>query len=214
MKRLLSIVILFAVLVACKNDNKSSGEQAGTDKPAIDSTLVTDSTWGPITAATNFDELKKIYGDTHVKDERICGPECIDSLDVTKIYPNTAKEIIVYWKDSAYHQSIGLLQCYQDGFPYHTSNGIKAGSTMTDLLRINEKKISFSGFGWDYGGNIISYNGGKLDSLACRFRLDYKGQQDDNVLMGDIEVDTDMPDVKTRLDKIVVYQFTMGFYKE
>lgn len=32
-------------------------------------------------------DLQAIYGVANVKDERICGPECADSIDVTRIYP-------------------------------------------------------------------------------------------------------------------------------
>lgn len=214
MKQILCSIIIVVSFIACKDEKKSGGQPTSNDKPMIDSTLVTDSSWGPITATTDFESLKKIYGDGNVKDERICGPECIDSLDVTKVYPGDSKEIIIYWKDSAYHKAIGLIQSYQDGAPYHAANGLKAGSTMKDLLRINGKKIRFSGFGWDYGGNIISTNMGALDSSNVRYRLDFKGDNDDNTLMGDTELDTDMPEVQSRLDKMVIYQLSLGFYKE
>lgn len=214
MKRTLLSLIAAALLFGCGNNKKETG---GSNPPvtpaAIDTTLVTDSSWGPITSKSTFADLQTLFGPGNVKDERICGPECIDSLDVTKVYAGTPKEIIVHWKDSAYHKEIGLLQSYQEGHPYHTSNGLKAGSTMNDLLRLNGKKITFSGFGWDYGGNIISYNGGSLDSSRVHFRLDIK-QTDDNSLFGDTEMDSDMPAAKKALDKIFIYELTLGFYKE
>lgn len=214
MKRTLLFLIAAAFLFGCGNNKKETGGPTPPVTPAsIDTTLVTDSSWGPITSKSTFADLQTLFGPGNVKDERICGPECIDSLDVTKVYAGTPKEIIVHWKDSAYHKEIGLLQSYQEGHPYHTSNGLKAGSTMNDLLRLNGKKITFSGFGWDYGGNIISYNGGSLDSSRVRFRLDIK-QTDDNSLFGDTEMDSDMPAAKKALDKIFIYELTLGFYKE
>lgn len=215
MKKILLPFIAIAVLASCNNDKKEKEAPAGpvAVKPVVDTTLVTDSSWGLITATTDFAGLQTIYGTANVKDQRICGPECIDSLDVTIIYPESSKEIIVHWKDSAYHKLPGMLQSYQQGSPYHTASGLKQGSTMKDLLNQNGQKISFAGFGWDYGGYIHSYNKGKLDALKVSFRLDLSENVDDG-LFGDVELDTDMPHVKKALDKIVVYEISLGFYKE
>lgn len=216
MKRFLLPFIALITLFSCTNNKKDkpAGDPNLPVSPsALDTTLVTDSSWGPVTSSAAYRDLQTFFGAENVKDERICGPECIDSLNVTKVYAGTPKEIIVHWKDSAYHKQIGMLQSYQEGHPYHTSNGLKWGSPMNDLLRLNGKKITFAGFGWDYGGNIISFNGGLLDSSGVHFRLDIK-QTDDNSLMGDSEFDTDMPVAKKALDKIFIYELTLSFYKE
>lgn len=212
-----NIVLFFTtglVLLSCVNDKKKEGtaEIVPIYIP-VDSTLVTDSSWGLITAQTDMAGLKKLYGDTNVKDERICGPECIDSVDVTVIYTGTVKEILVYWKDSAYHKTIGMLQAGGEGAPYHTGPGLKIGSTMQDLLQQNGQKINFSGFGWDYGGYIISYNKGALENSRIGFRLDLV-EGDTNELLGDTELNTDMPAVKKVLDKIQVYQLSLSFNKD
>ena len=212
-----NIVLFFTtglVLLSCVSDKKKEGtaEIVPIYIP-VDSTLVTDSSWGLITAQTDMAGLKKLYGDTNVKDERICGPECIDSVDVTVIYTGTVKEILVYWKDSAYHKTIGMLQAGGEGAPYHTGPGLKIGSTMQDLLQQNGQKINFSGFGWDYGGYIISYNKGALENSRIGFRLDLV-EGDTNELLGDTELNTDMPAVKKVLDKIQVYQLSLSFNKD
>jgi hypothetical protein len=90
---------------------------------------------------------------------------------------------------------------------------LKIGSTMQDLLQQNGQKINFSGFGWDYGGYIISYNKGALENSRIGFRLDLV-EGDTNELLGDTELNTDMPAVKKVLDKIQVYQLSLSFNKD
>ncbi len=178
-----------------------------------DPSLITDSSWGAITKQTDYAERLKIFGASNVKDERICGPECIDSIDVTILYPDTKNEAIIYWKDSAYHKTNAMIRCYSGGASYQTSTGIKIGSAITDLLKLNGQKITFYGFGWDYGGGIISFNKGALEKSPVHFELDAISEVDTN-LMGDTELYTDMPLVKKYLDKIKVRLISLSFSRQ
>jgi hypothetical protein len=213
-----SIALVFCIAVlacSCNNSSKEKNDNGTVNNPVkvIDSTLVTDSAWGAITSRTDFAGLQYIFGAANVKDERICGPECIDSLNVTFIYPETAKEITVYWADSAYHKTIAYMECYSEESPYRTPTGLKIGSTLSQLLALNGQKITFSGFDWDYGGSIYSYNNGSLEKSGVGFRLGL-GTYPDNSLGGDIELNTDMPAVKKALDSIKINKLYLNFHKD
>lgn len=212
MKKITFLFGAFLTIISCTNGKK----EKPTEKKLpvlIDSNLVTDSAWGPITSSTDYSGLQTIYGTANIKDEPICGPECIDSIDVTKVFPDTEREITVYWRDSLYHKSIVYIESHEAGSPYRTATGLKIGSTMKELLKINGQKISFNGFGWDYGGYIQSYNNGSMDKSPIGFRMDIVGS-DDTALLGDIELHTDMPTVKNSLDKIVAYQLSLTLHKD
>ncbi len=199
---------------ACKQkDKKKPGETVLTEnKRLADSLLLTDSTWGWIDHSTNFDGLKKLYGESNIKDETICGAECVDSVDVTLVYPDSNKEFIVYWRDSFYHRQIDLERCYKMGAPYHTAGGLKIGTTLTELLQMNGKPIHFFGFGWDYGGGVISLNHGVLENSNVRFKLDIsEDAAGDNAIYGDTELNSGMPAVKKSADKIHVGQILIAF---
>ena len=211
--RIITVSILATVLFwGCANDKKPSPVTEN-PLPVLDSSLITDSSWGFITKNTRFADLQKIAGGDNVKDERICGAECLDSIDVTRVYPGTANEIIVYWKDSLYHQSIAFIETYNPGSSYHTTSGLHIGSSLNDLLKINGQKISFYGFDWDYGGNIQSYHGGTLDKSPVNFSLDL-AENANHELLGDSDFDTKMPAVKKWLDKITISRISLSFYKE
>ncbi len=209
MKKILVLLILVAAIWGCKNDKaeKNVNNKFDVEVPLLDSTLITDTSWGQIHKNADFEELQNIFGSANVKNERICGPECADSVDVTFVYKGDKKEITVYWMDTFYLKKIAFLESWQPDAPYHTAEGLKMGSTLSDLLRVNGQKITFSGFGWDYGGYVQSYNNGTLEKSAAKFRLDLDDYSD-NSLVGDVELNTDMPSVKKVLDKIKVWQIS------
>ncbi|MBC7873729.1 MAG: hypothetical protein H7Y01_07035 [Ferruginibacter sp.] len=209
MKKIMAFLALLTFLWSCANDKKETPVTEKTETK-IDSTLVTDSSWGPIKQAADFAEIQAAFGASNVKDERICGAECVDSVDVTIIYPGSTKEIIVYWEDSFYHKDIAFIQTGMPEAPYHTAAGLKTGSSLNDLLKINGQKITFSGFGWDYGGSIQSYNNGSLEKSPIHFELDL-AEDTGTELLGDIELNTDMPAVKKVLDKIKVYRVRLSW---
>jgi hypothetical protein len=208
------IPLLLLVAFSCTEQKKPVTETAPVITPlppVVDSLLITDSSWGLIKKDMKFEDLKLIYGEANLKDERICGPECIDSLDVTKLYPGTINEAIIYWKDKAFHKTIGMIVCYQDSALYHTDKGLKLKSGFTELLRLNGKKISFMGFGWDYGGTITSYNGGALENTALHYDIDLAKEpaEDEMAVFGDTSLDTDMPLIKKLLPAIYIRKFTL-----
>lgn len=206
-------IILSVFVISCKETKKS-----GQDRPIsnVDSTLITDSSWGLINSNNNFEDIKKVYGQAAVKDERICGPECIDSIDVTILNPASKNEAIIYWQDSAYHKKIGFITSYSDSAEWHTADGIKIGSPINSILKLNGKPIKFSGFGWDYGGTITSYNNGRFEKSPIDFELDKRYQENDTslALLGDQEFNSESPEVQKEIDKIIVRKISLSFYKE
>ena len=213
MNKIIPFLFVIAAITSCKN-NKTKIDSPVTTVPAVqvDSFLVTDSSWGLITAASGIDELRSVYGNSNLVDERICGAECIDSVDVTFLYRGTKNEATIYWKDSAYQKFISFVESYGDGSDWHTPSGIRVGSGFSELLKLNGKKISFYGFGWDYGGNISSYNGGALENSSVRFGLDIT-ETDNNALYGDHELDSDMTAVKEAAGKIKIRQIALSLNK-
>lgn len=211
-KFILPLLLMATVVYSCASKEKKITSVTGKPDLKIDSTLITDSSWGLITKNTDFVELQTLYGASNVKDERICGPECADSIDVTKIYPEKNNEFIVYWKDSLYHKTIAFIETYLPNGPYHTATGLKINSTLEELLKINGKKIIFSGFDWDYGGFIQDYSLGTLQNSPIGFRL---GLDEDGgtEVSGDSDFNTDMPAVKKILSKIKISSVSLSFSK-
>ena len=206
-----SLLILLASCTEHKKPDTEPTQVITPLPPIVDSLIITDSSWGLIQKNMNYSDLKVIYGESNLKDERICGPECVDSVDVTKLYPGTNNEAIIYWKDKAWHKTIAMIMCYQEGALYHTDKGLKIKSGFSELLRLNKNKISFMGFGWDYGGTITSYNGGALEKTALHYEIDLSKAPEENEMsvFGDTPLDSDMPLVKKLVPYIYIRKFTL-----
>lgn len=220
MKKLIVVLPALIFLFSCQSKNETKkADDSVVDSAAntdihyykVDLIQVTDSTWGSVTKNTDFEDLRVIYGEENVKDERICGPECIDSLDVTQVYPGTNKAFTVYWKEKQYHKKIQMIECYTEEAPYRNASDIGIGTSLQYLLELNGKKITFYGFGWDYGGGIASYNGGKLENSKLHYRLGMAYDSTANSIMGDAEFNTDMPEVQKHMGKIFVDKIVLSF---
>jgi hypothetical protein len=197
---------------ACKNEDNKSENRETVQPAAKDSLLVTETSWGLVHKNADIESLRSVFGASEVVDSTILGPEGIDTLQVTYVFPGKAKEMIISWKDSFYHKRIGFIETYQPEAPYRTENGLKVGSTFKQLLDANGQPINFSGFGWDYGGHIISYNKGKLDSSHIVYRLTSEASLPDE-LYGDTELNTALPAVQQHMEKIIVYSITLNLYE-
>ena len=74
--------------------------------------------------------------------------------------------------------------------------GLALGDPLTRVREVNGRPLTFSGFGWDYGGYVGDWSGGLLKSLpdGCipSLRLDALGAVDEALeIVGDVEVSSD-----------------------
>ncbi len=49
--------------------------------------------------------------------------------------------------------------------------GIHVGTRLSELETMNGKSFMVASFGWDYGGNVTSWENGKLAKLDCNGKL-------------------------------------------
>ncbi len=78
---------------------------------------------------------------------------------VTTIDKGLKTELIIHWNND---KSIKFIEIKHSQSPYHLANGLKIGSALQDLVKVNGRAINFYGFGWDYGGTTISFNNGNI----------------------------------------------------
>lgn len=174
--------------------------------------LISDTSFGKIRRTTTLDDLRNLFGKNNIQDTMDYGPEGIDSFIVTKIFSNTPKELIVSWRSGKFHKTIGAVDCQQENSPYQTIDSLKVGSTLEKLLRKNGKKINFYGTGWDYGGLITSFNKGKFERSNIFFSLN--SRDDAQNVIGDQELNTDMPKVKANLKKLYIVKISAVLHNE
>ncbi len=89
---------------------------------------------------------------------------------VTKVWKGTPREVVIYWREKIRPvRKIAFMETRHPSSVYHFSNGIRVGTTVNELVKLNGgKEIGFYGFGWDYAGTFESFNGGKLaGNIPC-----------------------------------------------
>jgi hypothetical protein len=175
--------------------------------------LITDTTFGKINKTTTYNDLDKMFGKKNIQDTINYGAEGMDSFIVTKIFSNTPKEIVINWQTDKFHNAIATVDCFHDNSSYHTIDSLAVGSTLQKLVQVNGKKINFYGTGWDYGGLITSYNDGKFKRSKIFFSLNSTPGASGKV-MGERELNTDMPLVKQNLNKLYISKISLSLHNE
>lgn len=118
---------------------------------------------GAITPRSSEADLKRIYGQKNVRYADVGTGEG-ETMPGVVIYPDdSTRTIQIIWKDAQrkrFPQSVHLGG--DGGSVWKTAQGITLGISLRQLERINGRAFTLSGFGWDYGGTIDSWKGGKL----------------------------------------------------
>ena len=121
----------------------------------------------------NAEEINRRYPDANIKEDVGVFEEGTVERPYTILYPNTPDEVQITWKDAA-RSRVEDIRFSGEG-KWKSGSGIKVGTTYEELNRLNEKEISFYGFGWDYSGAVM-WNDGKLEDSNLRVFLAPGGQ--------------------------------------
>ena len=124
---------------------------------------------GPITAATTRADLSRLFQGAPAKDDEIELAE-----GVLEPATHIADLAIVWSGKSADAHPSRIFICRgrrRTSCQWQTSDKITLGVRLDRLEQLNGRPFSISGFGFDYGGNVLSWNGGKLARLDCGPRL-------------------------------------------
>lgn len=101
------------------------------------------------------------------------------------IFPNTENELKVNIQGKN-KSLVNARTCNIKG-KWVTPEGLKIGSTMEEVERVNKGTITILGWGWDYGGQMFSNNNGKYKGPHLWFRMPHSL---DNEFLGDKEINS------------------------
>lgn len=126
---------------------------------AADRTIVLGQRVGAITQSSTTAQLKRVYGAANVKAYKVSVGEG-ETLDGLVIYPGKPDEVFVVWKIR--DRQVEYVRVERKEATWKTASGIGMGTSAATLTRINGGPFSITGFGWDYGGRVVGWQGGKL----------------------------------------------------
>jgi len=154
MKKILFAIVILAA--ACSTKKETNEEKVTVpSKFVLDSLLQYDSEADLIT----------FFGKENVSRDTAWYPEGMGQYMISVLYPGTNDEVEFTWNDSVTFKGLQEIVLHQDSSQWSTQ-GVKIGSTLQDLIKLNGKDFTFSGFGWDYGGNLFWSEGGNLSDLT------------------------------------------------
>lgn len=122
-------------------------------------------------------DIKKAFGSENVKETEFSIGEG-SSLSGFSIYPNTENEINVHFDETSilfkfpgYNSYFSSNDILSSKTKWQIYNGVKIGSSISEIQKINGKTFELSGFEWDYPGVVSTWLGGKLpNELSIAFK--------------------------------------------
>lgn len=168
MKYVLNLLIITLLFTACQSKKEETKAELPVASATEDFVCVPGERVGSlITATTSLEELKAKLGDAVIAKDSIYIGEGYYEVGTT-IYKGTPNELQVLWKDTLNFKNPssvligGSSTANATATQWHTDSGIKIGTSLKELEKINGKAFLFSGFGWDYGGQVVDWQAGKL----------------------------------------------------
>ena len=173
--------------------------EAGTETPiSIEDSaflIVPGERFGAITKESTKESLTAHFGADKVREESIYLVEGTEAPGLA-IFPDddpTRVEVTFGAKGT-----VEVVQISGEGSLWATEDGITLGSQVSDLERVNGAAFELTGFGWDYGGNVSDWKGGKLQGLNLNLQTEMEGLSEEEAasISGDQVVKSDSETLK------------------
>ncbi|MCH4822673.1 hypothetical protein ML462_05755 [Gramella lutea] len=175
------LIILAVVLMAACNSTKK-GTSGSSSKFNIENLGKMDS-----------EDLSRNYPDANIEEGTDMFEEGTEERPFTILYPGTENELHITWQDKD-RKDIHDLR-YSSNGKWRSETGVNIGTTYAELNKMNGKKVSFYGFGWDYSG-AVDWNGGKLEKSGLRVFLKPENKPD-NKFYGDKIIEATPEEIET-----------------
>lgn len=164
-----------------------------------------------LNSKTSESDLVKIVGRKNVERVERWYNEGTEKVIGSVFFKDSPSYFFIKWKDTVNFKNPDWIEIHGDKSVWMLDNGVKIGTTLAELVKINGKPFSFSGFDWDYGG-YATFEKGNLESDCYSIRLyyDYKDlfENEWNQIVGDKIISTNNPvlkKIKVYVDEIVFY---------
>lgn len=118
---------------------------------------------GSLGSSTTRLELETRFGKDNVTVETFDGAEGDGSYPALVVFPKDPRKRLELVQDADNPDApITELRVSDPASQWHDANGLHPGMTLAELVALNGAPVSFYGLGWDYGGAVQDWHGGKL----------------------------------------------------
>lgn len=118
-----------------------------------------------------MEDLSLLFGEQNLTDGEIEVGEGV-KLRGALLFEGVAKrEVKILWKERGGRVKLWQVRISGESSRWVTESGITLGTSLTDIENINRFPFRLVGFGWDFGGTILSWGRGELADLISPCRL-------------------------------------------
>jgi hypothetical protein len=161
-------------------------------------------------------DLAKAYGASNLRDSSISIGEGDTEMGTLLYGEDPQRRLEILWSDGATRQGLKRVILRGERSRWMLPGGISLGTSLTELESKNGRPFRLSGFGWDYAGAVISWNGGQLEGqLPATVKIYVEPRIEDRVgraygrVQGDHEFLSSHPAMQTLNPR--VYQIFADF---
>jgi hypothetical protein len=158
------------------------------------------------------ESLARIHGAENVTEAERPGPEGGPAIPITVLYADDpARRLEIVWHDGAARARPASLTIAGDETEWNGPSGIKLHQAMTNTQRANGRPFTVSGFGWDYGGRVIDWQGGSLaGGDGCTVTVAFRPTVDTPDALGDRLFASDSPEMAAAIPRIAEITITLA----
>jgi len=162
---------------------------------------------GLIKTDSDEEAIIEIYGKENVIREEVGIGEG-EVTAATIVFPDTPNELIVEWVYEYEYKKLSRIRIERGNAEWVTEEGIKIGTTLEELMKINGKDFYFPGFGGDYEGITNEWNEGNVNRQLTVFLNSKKPEGAPEELLGDGLFSSSNPKAKEaqlEVDAFIIY---------
>lgn len=197
MKNIFILVVVLMLAQACNNKENKTPDSLNDKDTAVAESKKDIFLLDELLNVKDEAELISIYGEENVTWDTAWYPEGLGTYMVSTLFRGTDDEVSITWSDTLNRSGVANAE-YMGKYDevnhewkkakWRTSDSIRVGLTVQELEQMNGKPFTFSGFGWDYGGIVLSWKGGNLEKKKVGILLAPGNQEEFNTeLLGDQE---------------------------
>lgn len=206
MKKLIILFLILPLFLAACSGNQTSETDTETETPATetpaevpydDKIIVPDQRVGLITPENCSPKgILATYG-KYAKIDSVYIAQGTYGKGVV-VYPDDLRnKLEIYWDNQIDSIKPAFIRIIGDstGTDWKTNDGVTIGTPIAEIQRLNGKQFYVSGFGLDYGGYPVGWNGGKFStSVLFRF-LPTVGTAGLEKISGEGSFSSDLPEM-------------------
>jgi hypothetical protein len=173
------------------------------------------------TAGESLASLQARFGAANVRVEDIPGAEGEMVRGVVLFPDDPSRRAYLHFADAENLRGLALVRIVDPASTWTLGDDVHMGTTLAELVARNGAPIDFSGFGWDYGGAIGGFHGGKLEPRngswpRSSFRLSPRPGTEANagLPMGDATFSSDDPKFADLATSVVVGELTLAYPRQ